>query len=244
MEAPKKYGPIPKLIHALWIGPFKEPTEWIQSWRPFCQKFNWKFKLWREKDIDEFKLKNRKEYDESVSYQQKSDIARYEILFRFGGLWIDCDMVWLGNNLEKVLPLSANMFIGVFESASPSINKTIFSPYIANGFFIAPKNHNILKKCIELIPERVKMNSIHTFEKTGPVLLNLCIKEPIIILPDTYVFPLDFHKIHNVPDLSVFAKSSIIYTYNGFEYPHMKKLKMLKDTGKCTNTNGDCAKYF
>lgn len=234
MDIPEKYGSIPKLIHAIWIGPFTEPTEWLNTWKPFCETYNWKFKLWRESDIETLNLINKKEYIESVSYQQKSDIARYEIMYRYGGIYIDCDMVYLGNDLSKYLPLDCGMFIGVIESSSPSINTTIRSPFIANGFFCAPAHHMILKRCIAKIPERVKMSTKHTFIKTGPSLLNECVKEPIIVLPDTYCFPLDFHTVNNVKDPVVFSDRAIIYTYNGAEYPHMKKLKMLKETGKCT----------
>ena len=239
MDLPVEYSDIPKLIHAIWLGPFTEPVEWLKTWEPFCATYKWKFKLWRDSDIRDLKLINEKEYNESVSYQQKSDIARYEIVYRFGGVYIDCDMIWLGNDLEKFLPLKSGMFIGVNESPSPSLNKTIRSPFIANGFFIAPKHHSILKRCIGKIPERVKMDTKHTFIKTGPSLLNECVKEPIIVLPDTWIFPMDFHFEHNIKDPTIFSDRAVIFTYNGFEYPHMKKLKLLKDTGKCSGD--DCA---
>lgn len=229
MEPAKKYGDIPKLIHAIWLGEFQAPIEWLETWKPFCEKYNWKFKLWNDVDIKNLKLVNEKQFNESKSYQQKSDIARYEILYRFGGMYIDCDMIYLGNDIEKIIPLDSKMFIGVCESPSPSLNKTIGSPCIANGFMICPPGHAIMKRCIDAIPSRVLMNTEHTFIKTGPSLLNACVKEPIVVLPDLYCFPLDFHFAHNVDDPKKFKYKSIIFTYNGFEYPHMKKLKTLTD---------------
>lgn len=242
MEAPPRYANIPKLIHMIWLGPFPYPSKWIDTWKPFCEQYGWELKLWREKDLEEFGLTNKKEFDESVSYQQKSDIARYEIVYRLGGMYLDCDMVYLGNDISKILPLEFNMFIGVIESPSPSLNKTIGSPYIANGWFIAPPKHAILKRCINLIPQRVKMETKHTFIKTGPTLINMCVKEPIIIIPTTYIFPKDFHVAHNIANPEMFKNNAIIFTYNGFEYPHMKKLKQLKEEGKCTGD--DCVKFF
>jgi mannosyltransferase OCH1-like enzyme len=242
METPTKYNDIPKLIHMIWLGPFPYPNEWMYTWKPFCENFGWTLKLWREKDIEDFGLTNKKQFNESISYQQKSDIARYEIVYRLGGMYLDCDMVYLGNNIENFLPLSCKMFIGVIESPSVSLNKTIGAPYLSNGWFVAPPKRAILKRCIDLIPERVRLNTKHTFIKTGPTLLNMSVQEPIITIPTNWIFPKDFHKVHNVPDISIFKKTSLIFTYNGAEYPHMKKLKKLKESGKC---NGDdCSKHF
>jgi mannosyltransferase OCH1-like enzyme len=241
MEIPTQYTDIPKLIHMIWLGPFPYPNEWVDTWKPFCQNFGWTLKLWREKDIEDFGLINNKEFNESVSYQQKSDIARYEILYRLGGMYIDCDMVYLGNNIEKILPLSSKMFIGVNESPSDSL-KIIGAPYLCNGWFISPPKHAILKRCIDLIPERVKIDTPYAFLKTGPILLNMSIQEPIITIPTHWIFPKDFHLIHNIPDVSIFKKSALIFTYNRLEYPHLKKLKQLEETGKCKGD--ECSQYF
>lgn len=244
MDPPIKYDDIPKLIHMIWLGPFPAPYEWIDTWKPFCEKYNWTFKLWREKDIDAFGLINKTQFDDSVSYQQKSDIARYEILYRLGGMYLDTDMVYLGNDLSNHLPLESKMFIGCIESPSPSLNKTIGSPYIANGWFVAPPRHQILKRCISLIPERVKINTKHTFIKTGPTLINLCVKEPIIIIPTEYIFPLDFHKMQGINDPTIFKNKALIFTYNGSDYPHMIRLKQLEKEGKCKIIDGSCNKFL
>lgn len=244
MEVPVKYENIPKLIHMIWLGPFTPPMKWIDSWKPFCEKYNWDFKLWRERDIEEFGLVNKKQFDDSVSYQQKSDIARYEIVYRLGGMYLDTDMVFLGNNLSEHLPLESKMFIGCIESPSPSLNKTIGSPYIANGWFIAPPRHQILKRCIDLIPERVRINTKHTFIKTGPTLINMCVKEPIVVIPTPWIFPLDFHKMNEIEDPTIFKNKALIFTYNGSDYPFMVKLKQLEKEGKCNIADGSCMKYM
>jgi hypothetical protein len=100
-----------------------------------------------------------------------------------------------------------------------------------------------MKRCISLIPQRVKMNTNHTFIKTGPTLINLCVKEPIVVIPDLFIFPLDFHAVHNVEDPTIYKDRALIYTYNGSEYPWKKKLKQLKESGKCT-TDENCHKLL
>ncbi len=225
IEKQLKKGNIPKIIHQIWLGSFNPPSEWINSWKNgFCKEYNWKHKLWRESDIEEFKLKNEKEYNKSDSYQGKSDIARYEILERYGGMYLDCDMIWLGSNLIEYIPLETSSFIGVQEPPSKS-TLYVTPPFLANGFIASAPKHPILKKCIDLIPARIKLSSKHAFIKTGPTLLNMCINEIIDIIPYFYVFPKDFHIKTDVLDPLEFKDRAIIFTYNGEEYPHLKKLK-------------------
>jgi hypothetical protein len=35
----------------------------MKSWQPYCEKFKWTYKLWRESDIESIHLKNKKLYD-------------------------------------------------------------------------------------------------------------------------------------------------------------------------------------
>ncbi|CAN0375651.1 unnamed protein product, partial [Ectocarpus sp. 8 AP-2014] len=48
-------------------------------------------------DIDAFGLENRGAYDAAQNFGQKSDILRYEILLRHGGLYVDVDFLCLGS---------------------------------------------------------------------------------------------------------------------------------------------------
>ena len=50
---------------------------------------NWTFVLWNESNLP--KLRNQALFDRALSFAQKSDIARYEILYEHGGVYIDTD---------------------------------------------------------------------------------------------------------------------------------------------------------
>lgn len=218
--------PIPKIIHQIWLGPFDPPTTWTSKWQDFCDKYDWTYMFWNDSKIEEFKLTNKKEFDKAVSYQEKADIARYEIVYRYGGLYLDCDMIWLETDIQKYIPFDSANFIGVQEYPSMSLHK-IQAPYLSNGFFAATVGNIILKRCIDEIPKRVKLSfsKYETFMKTGPTLLNKNVKEPIVVLPYNYVFPMDFHYKTNIEDPMVFKDKAIIFTYNGKEYGHFKKLE-------------------
>jgi len=220
------FGPIPKIVHQIWLGPHDPPKNWMNSWVSFCQRYGWQYILWNEEKIKAMRLHNIKEYNESSSFQQKSDIARYEIVYRYGGLYVDCDMINLGHDLEKVLPFATSNFIAVPEHPhSTSTTSKLGVPYCANGFFAAVKGHPALKKMISLIASRLQSRWFysHVWIQTGPVLFNLAIKDyPITLIPYKWVFPLDFHYETNITDPMKYRRTSLVFCYNGHEYPHIK----------------------
>ena len=82
---------IPKIIHQIWLGsPFPEVyRNYQQSW--LANHPDWEYYLWTDADIAALGLENREFYDTSNNYGERSDIARYEILYRFGGVYVDVD---------------------------------------------------------------------------------------------------------------------------------------------------------
>src|SRR5579872_1007919 len=78
---------IPKIIHQIWIGS-AVPTcfdAYCKTWRDMHP--GWQYILWTEKELEKelFPLYNQKLYDESESMGVKSDILKWEIIYRFGG---------------------------------------------------------------------------------------------------------------------------------------------------------------
>lgn len=212
---------IPKIFHQIWIGPNEAPFEFTRSWEKMAKINNWAYKLWRDKDIDhELPLNIKKLYDYEDTYQGKADVARYYLLNKYGGIYADCDMIWLGNNLENYLPLDTSSFIGVpeYPSSFVPLGSTLF---IANGFFASEANSEILNKVISKLPENLKKSkSLSPGERTGPNLLNKCITKPIVIIPYEWIFPKDFHSETGVKDPMIFKDKALAFTYNTNEYPH------------------------
>lgn len=87
--------PIPKTIHIIWLGPLKIPNtvKTLYETHP-----NWDIKIWKDKDLESFPMINREIFDSNDRrYNQKSDIARLEILYKYGGIYIDADILMLQN---------------------------------------------------------------------------------------------------------------------------------------------------
>lgn len=82
---------IPKNIHFIWLGsPFPQKYERLKNtW--INQHPEWNIKVWNDTDAESFGMVNKKLFDNTTNYGIKSDIFRYEILFKHGGIYIDTD---------------------------------------------------------------------------------------------------------------------------------------------------------
>ena len=97
---------------------------------------------------------NRKWFNKVKNYGQKSDILRYEILYRFGGLYVDTDFECLRSFdlLHHSFDFFAGTgFTGLFE--------------VFNGLIAASPGHPILQGCVEGIPH---MRGATILDQTGP----------------------------------------------------------------------------
>jgi mannosyltransferase OCH1-like enzyme len=82
---------IPTIIHQIWLGsPVPEELKKFQeSWHQFHP--TWQYRLWTDKDIVTFGFENLMYIRKSTSYAERSDMMRYEILYRYGGVYVDMD---------------------------------------------------------------------------------------------------------------------------------------------------------
>src|SRR3712207_1506593 len=81
---------IPLTFHQLWLGPDPMPAE-FQEFRTTWQRLHpgWEHKLWTDATLPP--LENQRAFDLARSAAARSNIARYEIVRRFGGVYIDTD---------------------------------------------------------------------------------------------------------------------------------------------------------
>ncbi len=94
----EKGNAIPKLLHRVWIGPrYFPPYKDLNALKSFDQ-INAGFRkvLWRDADVQRLIKKSHPEYNEIYSgYRlniQRADLARYLILYEYGGVYSDLDI--------------------------------------------------------------------------------------------------------------------------------------------------------
>jgi len=176
---------IPKIIHQIWLGSeFPEKFKFIsKKWTTLHPE--WKYKLWTDKNIKQlFPLQNQKYFDECKNYGEKSDILRYEILYRFGGVYVDIDY-------ECLRPFDILNHCYEFYAGTEPLR---LSPlHIGNALIGSKAGHPILKECIESIKDY--RNEKYVFQRTGPLHLTRAFckigyLKNIMIFPPTYIYPL------------------------------------------------------
>lgn len=129
--------PIPQTIHFIWLGsePKAELLETIKRARELNPE--WEVRLWRDNDLDW--LENRSWFDSAPTYAGRANIARYEIVLRHGGLYVDADFEFLRpmDDLNIVFEglILALQGLGNFN----------------NAFFGAPAGHPLLARLVERV---------------------------------------------------------------------------------------------
>ncbi len=128
---------IPKIIHQIWLGsPLPDGLrQYTRTWQELHP--GWKYILWTEENARHLTLQNQDLYDKATNWAVKSDILRYELLSKFGGLYVDTDF-------ECLMPLDDLMhrytaFAGISNEPCFAIN---------NALIAAAPGHKILKQCI------------------------------------------------------------------------------------------------
>lgn len=133
---------IPCVIHYIWFGKgpkSKEVKKCIASWRKFCP--NYKIVEWNESNYDIRKNQYMYEAYQAKKWAFASDYARYDIIYQYGGIYLDTD-VELISNMDYLL--QNMMFMGFLE------NRRVNSGL---GFGSVPRNP-IIKEILQYYADR------------------------------------------------------------------------------------------
>ena len=108
---------IPKIIHFCWFGGNPKPEvieKCIASWKKFCP--DWEIKEWNESNYDVTAHPYVKEAYEAKKWAFVSDVARLEIIYKEGGVYLDTDVEILSNlagicNCDAFYSFETNLYI-------------------------------------------------------------------------------------------------------------------------------------
>lgn len=199
-----KISKIPKIIHQIWLGG-KVPDKYgfyidtLKNTNP-----DWEFRLWTDIDVVGFGFKNHILFNNTSNLGSKSDIFRYEILERFGGIHLDID------------------FYGV-----KSFNELIYLDFFCGGgvghfqnsvIGTAPNNKIISGLVSELLKTQTFNNNIDgVMNTTGPYYLERTFNnfmtndDNIVVFPNDFFYPFPAQMRH-IPQDSEYNK--IVNSYN------------------------------
>ena len=184
---------IPEKIHQIWLGsPLPEKfARYAASWKQHHP--DWEYTLWTDATIAKLNLENQAIYDHAINYAERSDIARYEILYRFGGLYVDTDCECL--QPFDMLHHCYDFYAGLELPGLAPLLRTIIFP---NALIACTPGHPIMRGCIDEVKKRSTDNSDDIVLKTGPLLFSDIASKLMddpewtnIVLPATFFYPID-----------------------------------------------------
>jgi mannosyltransferase OCH1-like enzyme len=198
---------IPKIIHYCWFGKQRKSAlilSCIQSWKIFLSDYE--IIEWHEGNTD------LTHHFVSEAYKLKkwafvSDFIRLDVLHRFGGIYLDTDMMLL-KSLNELL-----------------INKCFFGSeeynLISAGIIGCEKNDTFIKLCLENYSEIKLNNSTNFYDLAIPILITRTYNKEYVetsfdsikktedgltIYPMNYFYPFPNHKKKDILNFKAYAQ--------------------------------------
>lgn len=187
---------IPRLIHLIWLG--SEPTLAvnfaINSWKKHHP--TWEIKVWRDEDISNFPWStdhSREFFEKAGNWAEKSDILRFEILYQYGGIYSDTDVICL-KSFEDLVSSGISFFAG-YES---NMVKRFGRPLVGSALIGSKKQHSILTRCMDFSLTVDQAPTTRQYIRSGPgPITKACYEalesgnhKDVIIFPCSFFYPL------------------------------------------------------
>jgi len=188
---------IPKIIHQIWIGHHRKPIEWMNTFSIDYIKHNphYTYIEWNETNIKELFIgfnNYEKIYNLEKTFNGKSDLLRYLILYKYGGIYIDADSVWINNkSFDNFLN---NKCFFAYENEKKLI--------ICGGVMGTTKFNRFMK----ILIDKISNIELHKYKKMranndawqviGPQFITNNIDYTLTTIYDNiYFYPYDWHNI-------------------------------------------------
>jgi mannosyltransferase OCH1-like enzyme len=212
----------PTIFHRIWFGTRPIPAAYEAYWQAWQRQFpDSEFRTWTDRDLDRLTL-SRPGLDRFASHVSRADLARYEILYTHGGIYLDCDIMPYAHFVPEELCRELTV-----------CNETEATEYCSIGFIGAPAGHPIFRDLIDHIlaaePDESRPNVT-----TGPWLFGKYLaKHAHRRLPPTSFYPY----LYDAPFSSIrrkdLGKTLGIHVWGGaWLPPELKKSKALDLLGK------------
>lgn len=166
--------PVPRIIHQIWIGPAAPPVT-TDAWRAHAHAHGYEYRLWREDELDKQGVMSNPVFAGMLQrgdYPGAVDVARYIILERLGGIYLDCDWFPARDDIsfDDLLPLCG---LTAFAEAVPR-NTGAGSVLLANSFIAVPPQHPVMRRILQALPQILHdLPSGPAWWTTGPLIFTV-----------------------------------------------------------------------
>ena len=207
---------IPKIIHQTWKDKNLPPIIYkvVSENISFFKMNGYELMFWTDEMIlklisDEYpNFYNI--YKLARTGVQKGDIARILLVYHYGGIYIDLDVLVL-KDFAEILDMASNKLYITYEPRGQTTALYNSDNYICNAFFAANKNNNMLKVILNNIPEYINNYTENIFAKFDifggayfktiiDAPINAIFKDDVCIIHDRELFyPINDLKFDDMP---------------------------------------------
>jgi len=190
---------IPPIIHLIWLGsePPAQVNLVVESWKKHHP--TWEVKLWTEKELETLTWTtphSETVYKQGKNWAEKSDILRLELLYQFGGIYSDTDVICF-KSFDDLISRGTTFFAGLESNKIKRFGR----PLLGSAILGAVKNNYVIKQCMEYTQSAEQAPTIHQHLRSGPGPVTTACYEAleagdksILILPCSYFYPLPWEK--------------------------------------------------
>lgn len=178
MNQPDKKIHIPKKIHQIWLGN-TIPTpyyKYMDSWAKYHP--DWEYRLWTDNNIKDIDITSREVFEQAKNPAMRSDILRYEILKKYGGLYVDTDF-------ECLKPFDDLLYLNFFTGISYDSSLQLY-----NGLIASIPGHPILEDCVKVNEVYLGNKGSRIISITGAYHFTRCFLRNVI--SRTVAFPMEY----------------------------------------------------
>ena len=173
---------IPEIIHHINIENTlsnEKSNELLESWK--YHHPDWQHIIWTDAKIKSLSLRNRALYDSTSDPVEKANIARYEILYQYGGVCVDMNTLCV----RSLAPL--HHMYSFYTGIAPLDSQEVLS----TGLIAATQGNLILEECIKRMAN--KSNEKDRIQRHGAIYFSNVflevagsVKQPIVAFPPSY----------------------------------------------------------
>jgi mannosyltransferase OCH1-like enzyme len=161
---------IPKIIHQTWKDKTLPPIIYklLSENISFLKSNGYEYMFWTDdmilKLISEEYPNFYNIYKLARTGVQKGDMARIILVYHYGGIYIDLDVLVL-RDFKEIIDMNSDKLYISYEPSGQTTALYNSDKYICNAFFAANKNNNMLKILLNNIPEYIKNYTENIFQK-------------------------------------------------------------------------------
>lgn len=209
-------------FHRVWFGDAPVPAQYDRYWQAWQRQFpECRFVTWTDADIERLPMTGARlrQFSNNVV---RADLARYEILYTEGGVYLDCDI--MPHQHFAVDALTRQLTV---------CNETESTDYCSIGFIATPPRHPIFAELIEHILHGT-IDETRPNVATGPWLFGAFLKRhPHARLPTAAFYPYLYDEPLSVVRKRDLARTLGIHVWGGsWLAPEHKQGKAMQLLGR------------